>query len=456
MMKDDELNLILLEGETLTAKFKEKITNIDREVVAFANAFGGSIFLGVNDDGQITGINITNKLKSQIQDIARNCDPSIKITLVSHRQTKILEIKIEEGLDKPYRCKNGFFIRNGPSAQKLKRDEIIQFISDVGKIHFDRTHNKTFKYPTDFSKIAFEKYLKFCGVSIKAPIKDILVSLNAAEEINHAFEFTNTGVLFFAKNPQKFFPEAYITCVKYKSFDRFSIIDKKDFFGSPIEQIEAAMSFFLQHVPVELKISPSYTNKKVNRLATREDIYDYPLVALREAVINAVCHRDYLYDGSHIYIHMYPDRIEIENPGGLYNGLTLENLGKRSIRRNPLIADLLHRAKYIEKVGSGFDRMRHTLKENKNPDIEINATNFFNIRFYRRLSTEELTNLSIRQTHLYNIMKERKTITKKETAVALNVSEDTALRELNALIEIGIIEKEGVGKATVYCLLKDS
>ncbi len=77
---------------------------------------------------------------------------------------------------------------------------------------------------------------------------------------------------------------------------------------------------------------------------------------------------------------MFPDYIEIENPGGLYRGLTLEDLGKRSIRRNRLIADLLHRAGYIERVGSGFSRMEQALAENNNPPLKVSATNFFNIR----------------------------------------------------------------------------
>ena len=119
------LSLALSEGEGLSVEFKERLSNLDREMVAFANTSGGIIYLGVDDSGKIIGIPITNALKSQVTDIAYNIDPSIKITLQVYRQEKVLAIHVPSGIDKPYRCKEGFYIRNGPSTQKLKRDDII-------------------------------------------------------------------------------------------------------------------------------------------------------------------------------------------------------------------------------------------------------------------------------------------------------------------------------------------
>jgi len=205
--------------------------------------------------------------------------------------------------------------------------------------------------------------------------------------------------------------------------------------------------FLIRHMNVEGKIMPRQGGES---LVARQDIYDYPLVALREAVVNAVAHRNYNYDGSHIYVHMYPDHIDIENPGGLYRGLTLENLGRRSVRRNRLIADLLHRAHYIERVGSGFDRMKHALSDNNNPPFDVSATNFFDIRFYQRIKDIAVDSLTSRQILIYALFQEGNRITKKDIAVALQISEDTALREINALIKLSLVIKLGIGKATVY------
>jgi ATP-dependent DNA helicase RecG len=187
----------------------------------------------------------------------------------------------------------------------------------------------------------------------------------------------------------------------------------------------------------------------------RQDLYEYPPLALREAIANAVTHRDYSYDSSHIYIHIYSDRIEIENPGGLFRGITVDQLGQRSVRRNRLIADLLHRARYIERVGSGFDRMRKALEDNNNPPLEVSATNFFNIRFLPRLEPLNASSMTSRQIQIYRMVETLGKLTKNEVTVAMRISDDTALRELRKLVDLELIQKEGVGKATFYSLKRN-
>lgn len=440
------LELALAEGEGLTVEFKERLSNLDREIVAFANTAGGIIYLGVNDSGKIIGITIDNDLKSQITDIAHNCDPSIKIQLEILSQERVLAIHVHKGIDKPYRCKDGFFIRNGPSSQKLKRDEIVEMITQAGNVRFDEALNEQFKFPQDFSKEALDEYLKVSGIVTHAATKDILESLNGAHMDDNHFKFTNAGVLFFAKNPQAFFPESYITAIKYKTNERFSILDKKDFTGPLISQIENTLAFVLRHMNIE----PSIQMSEGSHLGARRDIYEYSPVAIREAIVNAVAHRDYYYDGSHIYVHMFPDYIEIENPGGLYRGLTVEDLGKRSVRRNRLIADLLHRSGFVERVGSGFSRMKMALAENNNPPLEVSVTNFFNIRFYKRIENIDLALLSSRQIKIYRLLCDNERMSRKEIANRLDVSEDTVLRELNQMIKLQIVTKSGIGKSVIY------
>ena len=148
------LELALAEGEGLMVEFKERLSNLDREIVAFANTAGGVIYLGVDDSGKVIGITIDNSLKSQITDIAHNCDPSIKIELEILSQEQVLAVHVHKGHDKPYRCKDGFFIRNGPSSQKLKRDEIVTLINQTGSLRFDEAFNERFKFPDDFSQEA--------------------------------------------------------------------------------------------------------------------------------------------------------------------------------------------------------------------------------------------------------------------------------------------------------------
>lgn len=447
-MKNTALTLILSEGESLKAEFKEKVAHLDREIVAFANTSGGTIYIGVRDDNTILGVTINNKLKSQVVDIARNCDPSISINFIEYTDEQVLAVVVDEGNDKPYRCRDGFFIRLGPTSQKLKRNEIVALVNQNSHHYFDEMINEQFHYPHDFSSAKLKAYLTQCGIQSNASNEDVLLSLDAARKNKQQIQFTNAGILFFAQNPQQFFRETFITCVKYQNQDRFSIIDQKDFKGSLISQIDESLQFTLRH----MNIGHSITTSQSLISAKRQNLYDFPPVALREAIVNAVTHRDYRFDSTHIYIHMFPDHIDMENPGGLVANLNIDDLGHRSIRRNRLIADLLHRAGYIERVGSGFSRMEHALKENNNPPLEITATNFFSLRFYKRMQEANAIQLTVRQQILYRALQESHSLTKNEAAIAIGTGGDTALRELQTLMALGLIESQGIGRATTYRL----
>ena len=445
-MEKQNIELHLLEGEGLKVEFKERLTSLDREIVAFANAAGGVVYLGVNDQGEPVGIPLTNKLKSQVTDIARNCDPSITIKISEYPEQNILAISVAQGPNRPYRCRDGFFLRIGPNSQKLKRDEILDLVQQSRTMRFDEAICESFRFPEDFSSEALNNYLKICGVKTVADERDILVSLNVAEEEGQRLKMTNAGVLFFAKDPQHFFPESYLTAVKYETTDRYSILDKKDFIGPPIQQVEETLAFVTRHMNVQMQISSNHSGA----LGRRKEAYDYSIVALREAVVNSVAHRDYLFDSTHSYLHMFSNRLELENPGGLPRGLTEEGLGKRSVRRNRLIADLLHRAGYIERVGSGFDRMRRALQENQNPPLQVSATNFFTIQFSPRLKEPAEMGLTERQRKLLGMLQERKSIQTTDAIRFLGASKDTVLRELNTLIRLGLVEKHGKGRGVTY------
>src|SRR5207245_1255134 len=132
---------------------------------------------------------------------------SIKIRLEEYARESVLAIHVAQGTDKPYKCRDGFFIRNGPSSQKLKRDEIIAIVSETGQIRFDETIHPRFNFLKDFSEDALREYLRACGIVTHAKTRDLLVSLNVASESPDHLQLTNAGVLFFAKDPQKWIPE---------------------------------------------------------------------------------------------------------------------------------------------------------------------------------------------------------------------------------------------------------
>ena len=113
----------------------------------------------------------------------------------------------------------------------------------------------------------------------------------------------------------------------------------------------------------------------------RQNVPEYPMEAVREAITNAVVHRDWFFDGANVFVELYADRIEVISPGSLPKGLTLADLGRKSIRRNPLIADLLHRIDFIEKAGTGIRRIRGGAREQDYPEPEFEADRFVTVTF---------------------------------------------------------------------------
>src|SRR3989344_1418928 len=305
-MNKKELDFILQEGEGLKLEFKESLNNLDKELVAFSNSEGGRIFLGVSDDGKIKGIKITNKIRSEIRDIANNIDPKIKIKLESFEN--ILIIHVEEGKDKPYKCSSGFYLREGPNSQKLKRDEIVDLITQVGKIRFDEIINKGFNFPKDFDNKKFKEFLIRSNISEGTPIKDVLINLSLGKFLKKRFILNNTGILLFAKNPERFFRQNFVSCILFKGRERLNVIDKKDFNSDLLKNYEEGINFLKKHLKL------SYIIKGVG---PREERLELPEEALREALLNAIIHRDYFEDRFGIFIEIFDNRVEITNKGQL-------------------------------------------------------------------------------------------------------------------------------------------
>src|SRR5205823_14694217 len=134
-------------------------------------------------------------------------------------------------------------------------------------------------------------------------IEDVLVNIKAAERVGGRLIFRNVGVLFFAKNVRHFFPQAYVTCLLAKGVAKVNLLDRKDFAGGVVGDIEDSLRF------IERNTRTAY---RIERLR-REDVPEYPVRALREAITNAIMHRDYFEVGANVFVEIYADRIEISN-----------------------------------------------------------------------------------------------------------------------------------------------
>ena len=213
-----DIDILIQQGEGTTLEFKETLSaGSAREMVALANTIGGRILLGVTDDGAVKGIEDTNALRARIQDIARNCDPAVKVLV--EPVDGVLAVHVRESDAKPVQCRDGFFWRQGAVTQKMSRDEIRDFFRTEGVIRFDLSPCPRFRYPEDFDREKFDAWLGQSGISGGAPVEDVLVNIEVAERAGNRLLFRNAGVLFFARNVRHFFPEAYVTCLLGRGAD---------------------------------------------------------------------------------------------------------------------------------------------------------------------------------------------------------------------------------------------
>ena len=381
---------------------------------------------------------IANKLKSQIHDAANNCDPSIRIDLEEFKD--ILIINIYEGDNKPYKCRDGFFLRAGPNSQKLKRDDIIEFSVSEGKIRFDEQTKNKFNFPDNFDEKKLDKYLKIAKITKNIKKEKILINLGVAIKEKDKFKLNNAGILFFARNPEKFFLTSKVICVNYQTNEKVNILDKKIFDNGIIDNLHEVINYVQKHINVEYKI------KKLER----EEISQYPLEAIRECIVNALMHRDYFDKSGDILVEVFKNKIMVSNPGGLVKWMKPGEFGTTSRTRNSLVANLLAKTIYVEKLGTGINRIKKAMSNAKlpKPEFRFNGS-FFAILYDKTYFGEKVTK---RVTE-----KVTKRVTENQKKILNNISKDSLITVKKLSQIVGISErkiKENIAKLKQKGLLK--
>jgi len=257
----------------------------------------------------------------------------------------------------------------------------------------------------------------------------------------------NGALLIFGKNPQKHFTNLSVRIGRFKT--ETTIIDDKWVKGNLFQQFEETVNILRQHISVRYEIKG----------VEREDIWDYPIPALREAVLNALIHRDYFNIANFITIKVYDDHIWFSNPGGLPEGITIEQLKKphQSCLRNPLIAKVFYLAGFIEQYGSGTVRMVEWMKEADLPEPEYKEElGGFSVYFYKDIYTEDnLRKMELNERQIKAVMyvKEKRSINLSAFKnLITHVSEKTLYRDLQDLVKKGVLLEVGVKKGRKYKL----
>ncbi len=320
---------------------------------------------------------------------------------------------------------------------------------------FDELLLKDFNLEFDFDETKFNRFLIRAKIDLDYYKEQLLFELGCGEFREEKFQINNAGALFFALQPQKFVEQSYITCARYQGNSMVSVIDRKDLTGDLLGLVDEAEAFVKKHT----RLAYRFDGFK------RIDIEEYPYNAIREAIINAVCHRDYSVKNN-VFVNVFDDRIEIISPGNIPNNLSLKEVYGASHPRNYRILELFRKAGLIEKLGSGLKRMEelmllHGLKK----PLYQPTTAYFKVTFFgpkdKILELVKPSNeldlrtlgLNERQIKALNFLQEKKEITSQEYQKFTGAIERTAQRDLIDLIKKGFILKKGIGKQTKYSLL---
>ena len=450
-MDQSEIVKLIKMGESKTVEFKETFDNKTIETaVAFANTRGGHIFIGVSDKGAKKGVQIgketligwTNKISQGTQP---RIIPEVESSEIEDKTIAVIQIK--EFPIKPVSTKGRCYRRVGNSNRLMTPQ-------DIAEMHLHSTGTSWDKMPAPdatMSDIDPEKIKRYIRRSSDAGRRDVgdheepLEILKKLELVKKG-KLTWAALLLFRKDTKYLRSQGLVHCGRFK--EETIVIDDRMIEGTIVEQIDETMDFIRKNISVKFVM----TGKP-----QRDEVWDYPLKAIRESIINAVCHRDYTM-ASNTEVRIYDDRLTIWNPGGLPLGITIDDLFKPhgSVLRNKGIGAVLYDMGLIEQWGSGIGKMLKlcSLAGIPVPHFEEYQSGFL-VEFRKDIYTEEYLRklgLNERQINAVAFLKEKGKISNKGYRELSGLSDEGARNDLNELIEKNIVESRGKGRSIHYIL----
>ena len=426
-------NMELYESEIIELK-EIYTTDLKKEIVSFANTNGGTIYIGVHDNGTIVGVDHADFV---IQQIANSIRDSIRpdismftsIELLKDENKSYIKVTVNSGTKKPYYLSDkglkptGVYVRSGTTSAPASEDAIRMMIKMTDGDSFET--NRSLIQELTFNSLSKEmerRKLEFTGVQMKN------LGILSSDGI-----FTNMGLLVSDQCRHS------IKFAVFQGTDKLVFKDRKEFTGSLFEQLAEAY-----------KTIDFYNGTMASfHDLLRTDERDYPEDAVREALLNAIVHRDYSFSGS-TFINLYSDRLEFISLGGLVPGLSLEAamLGA-SQSRNEKLANLFYRMKLIEAYGTGISKIISCYKGKSEQPVFESVEGAFQVILpnvhARNLSMEDAKYLPILQLFEY-----KKEITRSDVETVLGSGTTHAINIVKEMLDKSLIEKVGNGRLTRY------
>lgn len=351
-MNISDIQQLMSQGENTNVEFKSadlRPEALAREIVAFANASGGVILIGVEDDQQISGLNQRKNYEEWCMNVARNnvtplIRPAYSEILFDQQRVGILEVP--KGQDKPYHTNDGkYLIRVGSTNRIATVNELMRLFQQSGVFHFDSTPvERTSVKNVNLQKISayFEPY----QLNFDLLPEEEKIALLQNTDILEDGQLTVAGLMIFGINPQKYLRNASVSFAHFAGTEiTAELLDKQQIEGNLDLQIDTTTAVIKNNLR---RPSNIIGNKRVEQPM-------YPDKVFRELIVNACCHRNYAIAGSSIRVFLYDNRLEVISPGRLPNTVTIEKLKAGvSYAVNPVIVKFMENLNYIDKLGRGL------------------------------------------------------------------------------------------------------
>ena len=418
-----------------------------KSVSAFANGLGGSLFFGIDNDGIVKGLDdvqhVCETISSRIRDYM---DPLPEVEMIPHDidGLHILQLKVNAGHYTPYYYigdgQRISFVRVGDESMPATAEQMVRLVL--------KGSNKTFDSLVTDYKAEDNTFVILANTFKKRTTqewnKKFLVSFGL---VTNSGVLTNAGALFADDCPLW---QSRLYCTRWDGKDKSDAINDAEFTGNILLLLREAMNFV-----------KSNTRRGWEKLPNgRKNKPEYAERAVLEAMVNHFIHRDYTVMGSEVHLDIYDDRLTITSPGGMYNGMLIQDLDIADVsseRRNPILANVMAQLDYMEKRGSGLTRICNETKalegykDELKPMFKSTPTQFQTIIFASSDTPNvgdhdgdmSETKLTERQQEILDLIKESPTITGKQMSETLSVSQRTIERDLAALQKMGVLKREG-------------
>lgn len=457
-MTKKEIKSLIKETENIELKSSlGSMEEIIETVSAFANTSGGKVLVGVDNVGKVIGVQIgKGTLETLANRIAQNTDPKIHphISVEKIDGKEIIIIEVKESLDRLVLAFGRPFKRVGKATVKMSKDEYERLILEKhkDKFQFDNQICEEAKLK-DIDQKKIRTYLKLrqknrnISSQIKMPLNQFLSNLKAVSDKKP----TNAGILFFGKNPLNLISHAQLRLVRIKGVKIYgNILDRLDCEGTLWEMVDQAEDF--------LRKSIRLLGFRTEQSFRREDRFEYPIRALREAIINGLIHRDY-FNLADVRVFIFDDRVEIVSPGPFPQGVSPKKPEHKPV--NKILSSLMYDIGYIEKYGSGIYLENELCLKNKNPkpvyeidSVQTKVTFKSQVKDVTVIEIDEtvMSQLNERQKKAVAYVKERGSIKREEYIKINNISHTIASKELKNLTKKNIFKTTGKGKYLKYVL----